>query len=61
MNWYVVSIFTDDGRVRAEIFSQPEIVDTTPFREFEKYDRYCDKFSTWDAAEKFRKETINEF
>jgi hypothetical protein len=58
MKWYLISCFTDSGRVTTQILAEDEAedLDTTPYSQFEGYDRYVDEFSGLDDALEAEKE-----
>lgn len=59
--YYVVTRYTDNGKVSGEIFcpSETEGLDTTPYSEHECYDRYCDAYESIEEAEEALKEAMN--
>lgn len=58
--YYVVTRYTDKGKVSGEIYlpSEVEDLDTTPYTECEGYDRYCDPYNSIEEAEEALREAL---
>lgn len=60
MKYYVVSRYYNSGKTEAKIHLESEItINEEYFKETDSYDEYIDNFSSYEEAEKHKKEVEN--